>query len=395
MWNWDQGHLEYFQFNAIRRIAAFSLSNDLRAVHRDSISAQVGLPFAAPETHSPWRQYSRAFKLALLVFEDDGRAVPTAVSRILASPGLVTADEYFHFLARTFTDPAPALQKWNRDSHFRYPLLIALKYLLAKVSLSQPGASFDELLGLYAETSLTGDEAEEPFINAILNSETFESSASRCNETLRRQARESLLVLGQISYLGVSGSHFAASLNRDDAEDIFKSLTAIEGVRAHDREAEIARLANLFVDGSTDIDLSYPHTSISDVEDSGFSEGGKVRRTHIVIERNAGLRRAYFQLHPSAVCDACVLDTARMYPWTERILDLHHLLPLASGTRVSLNGTVFEDLVPVCPTCHRAVHRYYDQWLDERNRKDFESVAEAKSVYSEVKLSLPRSSRVE
>lgn len=81
----------------------------------------------------------------------------------------------------------------------------------------------------------------------------------------------------------------------------------------------------------------------------------------------------------------CALDTAKTYPWTVRIIDLHHLLPLCSGTRVEATGTVFDDLMPVCPNCHRAVHRFYDRWLTENNRQDFTDKAESRSVYFHAK----------
>ena len=68
------------------------------------------------------------------------------------------------------------------------------------------------------------------------------------------------------------------------------------------------------------------------------------------------------------------------------VLDLHHALPLSSGTRVaSQNGTLLDDLIAICPTCHRAVHRYYDKHLRKANRQDFTDRAEATKVYEDAK----------
>src|SRR5690606_36956627 len=128
-------------------------------------------------------------------------------------------------------------------------------------------------------------------------------------------------------------------------------------------DAEVRRLAALFRDGFTDIEFECPMTTVNDVIDSGFVEGNKVRRTHLKIERNAALRREFFLVRPTSICDVCQTDTHLTYTWTERIIDLHHLLPLSSGTRVEVTGTTLDDLVPVCPSCHRAVHRFYDGWL--------------------------------
>ena len=82
------------------------------------------------------------------------------------------------------------------------------------------------------------------------------------------------------------------------------------------------------------ISSDYQATTISNELDSGFAEGSKVKRSHIVIERNSGLRRRFFDSNPSPVCDACLVNTKARYPWVERILDMHHALPLSSGTRV-------------------------------------------------------------
>ena len=179
------------------------------------------------------------------------------------------------------------------------------------------------------------------------------------------------------------------SLDQLDAREIFEDLAPVGGSRAHNKDAEIRRLAELFEDGSTSIVFEYPHTIISDVVESGFLEGNKVKKTHITIERNASLRREFFKLRPTAICDVCALDTAKTYPWTKRVLDLHHLLPLSSGTRVEAHGTTFDDLVPVCPNCHRAVHRFYDQWLGKNGRDDFLNSQESKSTYANMKTLFP------
>ena len=65
MWSWDQGRLDYFQFDEIRKIAKFAVSHDLKAVSVDEIGDAVGLPFLPKKDgYKPWRNYSRTFKLA-------------------------------------------------------------------------------------------------------------------------------------------------------------------------------------------------------------------------------------------------------------------------------------------------------------------------------------------
>lgn len=389
MWHWDQGRLAYFQFDALRQIAAFVQAHDFKQASRRTLRAAIGLPFL-PADYTPWRNYSRILKLSLLVSEVNNRAQATPAAAILAQPGAVTSDEYFHFIARAFTEPAPALRDWRRNAEFRYPLLFALKYLLTKAAISdRPFATFDEIIGAYSVSGFVGGEGAEQFIRIVGGDEQYIRTGNRVQENLRRQARESLQVIAQISYLHVRGNRIMVSLNAMDAQQIFEELAPIIGPRANDRESEIQRLAGLFIDGSTDIVFDYPNTIVDEIVESGFREGGKSRKTHVTIERNANLRREFFLARPTFTCDVCTLDTLTTYPWTQGVLDLHHLLPLSSGTRVEAQGTTFDDLVPVCPNCHRAIHRYYDGWLEQNGRQDFVDTREARTVYRAMKDEFP------
>jgi hypothetical protein len=385
MWHWDQGHLAYFQFDALRQIAAFVRQNDFIAADRQELMAGTGLAFAGPATHSAWRQYARALRICLLVSKVGESAVATPVAELLSTPGLVTCDEYFHFLIRSFTEPSPALQAWTPHSPCRYPLLFALKYMLTKrVVEHQPVSTFDEIIGAYRGTGLTGMENEVAFAALAGQSEQFILAGQNAPGELR-QARESLHVIAQISYLHLEGPNLIVSLDPIDAHNIFNDLQAIVGPKADDRESELRRLAGLFRDGANEDFYDYPNTVTNDIVESGFQEGTKVKKTHIVIERNQVLRAEFFKANPASTCDLCDLDTAATYPWTVRVLDLHHLLPLSSGTRVEKDGTTFSDLVPVCPNCHRAIHRFYDRWLVAHDLADFPTEHDAKQVYQNLK----------
>jgi hypothetical protein len=383
MWHWDQGRLPYFQFDILRRLSVYVMSHDFKAATRQELLDEVGLPFA-PDDYRPWRNYSRVLKLCLLVSEDAGMARPTPVAQLLSSPGLVTCDEYLHFMARAFTEPSPALKEWVPNAASRYPLLFSLKYVLAKRAASHdPVSTLDEIIGAYRQTGFSGDETDSAFIRVIGTDEKYGLAGKTAPD--RRQARESLKVISQISYLHLEGSNVIASLDAADAQSVFSDLHPISGPKAADRESELRRLADLFRDGANEDFYDYPNTVESDVVQSGFIEGSKVKRTHITIERNQGLRQAFFAVCNTALCDVCLLDTAATYPWTERVLDLHHLLPLCSGTRVKESGTTFDDLVPVCPSCHRAVHRFYDRWLRQERLRDFPNEQQARAVYQELK----------
>jgi hypothetical protein len=386
MWRWDQGHLAYFQFDALRQISAFAISHDFKAARRTELEAHTGLAFAAPTTHSPWRNYSRALKLCLLVSEVGEVVRPTRVALLLAAPGSVTCDEYLHFIARAFTDPSPALDGWKPTAHRRYPLLFALRYILTKGAiLHEPVTTLAEIFAAYKLTEFTGGESEAAFIEAVGRHKRFGIAGQNLQEDCR-QARESLKVISQLSYLHLGKSSLMLPLDAASILPILRGLRPIQGPRASDREAELRRLADLFRVGKDETFVDYLNTAANDVVQSGFLEGTKVKKTHLVIERNQSLRKAFFDSNPSPLCDMCALDTNATYPWAKRVLDLHHLLPLSSGIQVKKSSTTLDDLVPVCPSCHRAIHRFYDQWLSKEGLADFPNEILAKGVYRDLKV---------
>lgn len=388
MWHWDQGHLPYFQFDELRKIAKYVIENDFRGAEKQDLQMATGLPFKAPETHTAWRNYSRTLKIALLVRETHGRAEPTPIALALARPGEVTCDEYLHFLACAFTEPSPALRDWRPNATFRYPLLFALKYLLIKtrMDVGPPSATLAEIVGAYVSSGFIGDEREDEFASVALAAAAHPSVVAGQNI---RQARESLRVIAQLSYLHYQGQTLSVVLTASDAANLFEQLVPVDGARSRTRDAEIQRLASLFGSGDARPAADFGQRITLAIADTGFQEGSKLTRAHVTIERNATLRREFFTARNTTVCDFCLMDTARSFPWTERVLDLHHLLPLSSGTRVTAHGTKLDDLVPVCPSCHRAVHRYYDQWLQANDRPDFLDMADARAAYDSAKAEYP------
>lgn len=384
MWNWDQGRLDYFQFDNLKKIARFGAKNDLRLADQPALSAATGLEYKPVDPrYPPWRNYGRSFKSALICAADGTGSKLTKVGALLASDGGITTDEYFHFLAEATTDPLPALKEWDHTADMRYPLLFSLKFLLARAAMGMDTTSISQIVASYGASGFVGDEDQSDFINLV--------NAGHDAATVDRQAAESIQVIAQISYLSLDRRNVTVSLSKEDALNIFQQLAPIGGDPLEDGSAEIFRITDLFQAAVDDLELDYASTAVSDVEEAGFSstttfaEGAKTRKTHLVIERNGKIRSEFFKANPSAICDFCATDTGAAYPWTPRILDVHHLLPLCSGARTSKNGTMLDDLVAVCPTCHRAVHRYYDGWLKASGQKDFLDAEQAKMVYVEAK----------
>jgi HNH endonuclease len=391
MWRWERGRLPYFQFDVLRRIAVFATHQDWKRVGFADAELAVGLRFDPQRAdYLPWRNYQRLFRTALLVSVQNDIAQPTSLAAALAIPGRMTSDEYFHSLAQSHTDPSVAASAWNAHQQPRFPLLFSLRYLLTKAKVTPPAiASFDEVIGAYTCSGFCGDETQDQFISLLDREAEFEATSLAGNSDYRRESRESLLVLLQISYLSAERQTVSVNLHPDDALDAFEQLKPLAEPFLADREAEVRRRADLYADGSALAFLDFPRTVISETDEAGFSEGSRVTKTHLVIERNAQLRRLFMQRFNPQMCDVCRLQTARTYPWTQGVIDIHHKLPLASGTRSDTEGTVLDDLVAVCPSCHRAVHRFYDRWLKTRNRSDFESIEEANEAYNTMKIEFP------
>lgn len=378
MWRFDQGRIDCFQFDEIRKIAKFAVTNDLQSIDHQPLIDAVGLPFKpVSDRYLPWRNYGRVFRTAMLVASIGGVAQPTKVAQLLAEDGSVTSDDYFHFLAQTFTDPHPSFQEWVPTETPRFPLLFSVKFLLARAAVGNPIVTYPEIVGAYDKSGFTGDEDQTAFLNLANQAWSYDEE--------HRQARESIQIISQISYLSATSTSVTVSLGVDDARDVFEGLSPVLGDQESDSEREIMRLAALYEGAVADLDLGFSKTVLDEVVEAGFAEGTRVERTHVVLERNATVRSAFFAKNATTCCDFCERDTAAEYPWAERVLDIHHVLPLCSGTRSSSKGTSLGDLVAVCPTCHRAVHRYYTKWLKAAGLKDFTDAEQARAVYASAK----------
>jgi len=94
----------------------------------------------------------------------------------------------------------------------------------------------------------------------------------------------------------------------------------------------------------------------------------------------------YFSTLPnSQICNMCTIDTNKRYPWAEHVIELHHLLPLSSPIRVESGKTSLKDLVGLCPSCHRATHKFYSSWFKKSGLRDFGTYTEAQNVYQQAK----------
>jgi predicted HNH restriction endonuclease len=112
-----------------------------------------------------------------------------------------------------------------------------------------------------------------------------------------------------------------------------------------------------------------------------FIEGKRKRVEHFRVDRSPLLRKYCREQNQQPICAMCHMDVLRKYPWTDYMLDIHHLLPLSSSIAITAKGTSLHDIVGLCPTCHQSIHIYYSKWLRKNGQDDFCSRAEAMEVY--------------
>jgi 5-methylcytosine-specific restriction protein A len=118
-----------------------------------------------------------------------------------------------------------------------------------------------------------------------------------------------------------------------------------------DRPDEVKRLADLIRAGIEVRDK----IETAPAEDK-FYEGRLLTQLHYIRERNPKLRAKLLEsrLPTGFSCDVCAIS----YPTLpaelhEAAFEAHHVVPIASGQRV----TRLADMALLCACCHRLIHR--------------------------------------
>ncbi len=380
MWRWDQGRLLYFQFDVLRDIAKTLVKFDnadisqCEELFRKTLVNETGMPFL-PEHYTIKRNYSRVFQCCFLATFVGNRLVVTDICRDLANPDgdMKTVDDYlFHYIGK-FRFPFPAFDHYNAAEQRVYPFCAILKYLLAKRELGvEAKLSLDDIFYYIIGNNCTGLEDIDHY-------KTLVPVAYNYSDTERRQIREMVIFISQFSLLKVhNGYLYLEEINENAKREMLNNFLKPENRPAKaDRTEEFLEMTSI----SGKIAVPAFEVFTLDPADMEFIEGNKKRVEHFRVERSGLLRKYYRQLNPRPVCCACGTDMSKRYPWTDYMLDIHHLLPLSSTVKISSVGTSLADIVGLCPSCHRAVHMYYRKWLQENGRADFHSREEAHDVF--------------
>lgn len=384
-WRWDQGRVLYFQFDVIKEIAKVLVKFENRNINDDSVNEElrsllmenVGMPFL-PNNYKVNRNYARVFQCAMLARNEEGLVVSDLCKLLSKDDSLISnCDDYLYEVVKRFRYPFPAFQDYDTDTPRVYPFCAVIKYLIAlREKGNEAKVNIEDVCSYIIGNSCTGLE-DIDFYKQLKPTGFCEEGDGI------RQIREMLAFISQLSFLKAFGGYLYLDVNgNDDVQNILDNiLQPISNSALANRTEEFCQLTRF----SHHIILparkiTKAPLSIPDIE---FAEGKKIRVQHLRIERSPLLRKFYMIAHPEPLCAACDMHIQEKYPWVDYMLDLHHLLPLASVVRISNEGTSLDDMVGLCPSCHRAIHTYYRKWLKSNQQDDFKSKQEAMSVYLE------------
>ena len=389
LWRWDQGRSAYFRYEAIAKIAPILLKYngaDMKFVDsqfRSDIMQASGLPFA-PSTYTIKRNYKRVFECMMLcsyigqrlIISDIGRAIATQDAK------LSNVEGYLYEVERRFRYPYPAFDNYNDVKGICFPFLAILKLILSKaISTKDTNATItlDDIGAYLIANDVTGLEDLNFYINLQPSPRfTFDSYGSSDQE---RQVREMMHFVGQHSFLD-SGKNTLTLIGLTEED----CLNAFEDLQPYSKVVGSKTPIDDFLQITHYSPVVGEYESVSELENFSVQEGKKVFKSHFQYERNTQLRKEYIKRNPTPICDVCGKNMKTIYPWTENMLEVHHIHPLSSYENNSSNhSTSINDVVGICPSCHRAIHIYYKKYIVENDIEDFASKEDAISVYNAAK----------
>ena len=392
IWRWDQGRTTYFDYGKIVKIASVLLEfngADMQAVDsafRDRLTAVAELPFA-PTSYTVKRNYKRVFECAMLATYIGNRLIISDIGRALAEGDsrFNTADKYLFEVGRRFRYPYPAFNNYSDVKSTCFPFLSILKLLFARALRDgNPNAiiSLEDIGGCLIANNVTGLEDLDFYWDISAKSFSFDSYSSNDQ---KRQVREMMSFVGQYCFLFYRNSTLQLTgISLDEIEGAFENLMPYTTeITSHNTVEDFLHLTVVSAKMSSTIGFEYEDAE--SLETFSVKEGRRVFRQHFNIERNTQLRKAFFKTYPDPVCDVCGKNMHSVYPWTENMLEIHHLRPLSSFSYYESHQTSLEDVVGLCPSCHRAIHLFYKIYLQNYEQEDFSSNEEARKVYLQAK----------
>lgn len=382
-WRWDQGRLTYFNFNNLRIIANIiqqfnGIELNSEDFIRNPLVNATGLPFS-PETYSVWRNYKRVFECSLLATSSNGRLVASDLCKEFnRENGFISnVDDYFSWYIPRFRYPFPAFKEYNCNESSIFPFCSLLKYLVAlKRQSLEAKITLADVFSILIANSCTGFEEVEYYY--AMNRQSVQYS-----DVEKRQVREMLIFLSQASIFKWFNDSLYLDVSRDDIDtpEFMNLLRPFSEPPLQSKFEDFLSLTS-YIQGS---EISTKLHDRENAADEIFIEGNRTRVTHLRIERSPLLRTKYIEKNPDPVCNMCGQNMFSIYPWTTYLIEMHHVMPLSSAIMINTNGTSLDDMIGLCPSCHRSIHIYYRNYLNSLQQDDFLDKDEARQAYLEAK----------
>jgi hypothetical protein len=386
-WRFDQGRLNYFQVDEIKRIACAlaEMQGMQKPIRDDEDFVRIKLKEFSelaflPENYFVWRNYGRVFECMMLATSIDGKICATELCKKIADdPEEMDPDDYLAHFTKNFYYPSPIFDNYDPEGEQVFPAIAIIKFLISQyLTLGKNSITVDEVVAFLVLNDVTGLESLNEFSHLA-----GQKTPAHFDD---RQIRELIKVISQFSFLKWADPYLYLEIHDENAlRALDKNLYPVQNVRKNDGGREILQMGQV----RPGIDFSTLTLQNLETNEDEFIEGQKIRVSHLRSERSVQLKKMYFQsVRDAEICDMCLIDTSKKYPWSPYVIELHHLLPLASAVRVEKGTTSIRDLVGLCPSCHSATHRYYSLWLKNNKAKDFVNREEAIAVYEEAKRSI-------
>jgi len=200
-WRFDQGRLNYFQIDEIKKISCALAAADgmLKPVAgsdglRKLLSMYTKLPFL-PTDYTVWRNYGRVFGCMMLASEIGDHIVATDLCKKIASnPIEIDADDYLAHFSRHFYYSSPVFTGYSHTGKQIFPAVALIKFLISEYLLRGKNyITLEEIATHLIANEVTGQEDLISFGN--LKSNSIGSSADS------RQLRELVKFVSQFSFL--------------------------------------------------------------------------------------------------------------------------------------------------------------------------------------------------